>query len=34
MIYVTSDLHGIALSKLQVLLQNANFSPEDTLFVL
>ena len=34
MIYVTSDLHGIALSQLQLLLQNANFSPEDTLFVL
>ena len=34
MIYVTSDLHGIALSQLQVLLQKAGFSPEDTLFVL
>lgn len=34
MIYVTSDLHGIALSQLQLLLQNANFSTVDTLFVL
>lgn len=34
MIYVTSDLHGIPLSRLQILLQHAKFSPEDTLFVL
>ena len=34
MIYVISDLHGIALSRLQDLLHQANFSQEDTLFVL
>jgi len=34
MIFVTSDLHGIALSRLQNLLQKAGFSAEDTLFVL
>ena len=34
MIYVTSDLHGVALSHLKALLQQAGFGPEDTLFVL
>lgn len=33
-IYVTSDLHGIALSRLQTLLRRAKFTQDDFLFVL
>lgn len=34
MIYAISDLHGICLQDLQQLLRQAEFSEEDTLFVL
>ena len=34
MIYVTSDLHGCGVEKLERLLQKAGFSGEDYLFVL
>ena len=34
MIYVTSDLHGYPLKKFQRLLEKAEFSQEDFLFVL
>lgn len=34
MIYVTSDLHGLELSKFQALLKKANFSDNDQLYVL
>ncbi len=34
MIYVTSDLHGLELEKLQALLKKANFSEHDWLFIL
>lgn len=34
MIYVTSDLHGISLQRLKSLLFQADFSGDDTLFVL
>ena len=34
MIYAISDLHGIPLSQLKSLLTQANFSEQDTLFVL
>lgn len=34
MIYVTSDLHGLKLTKLKALLKKAYFSKNDWLFVL
>ncbi len=34
MIYVTSDLHGLPLSKLQELLGKVNFSDDDWLYIL
>ncbi len=34
MIYVTSDLHGLELSKLQELLGKVNFSDNDWLYIL
>ncbi|MCQ2451347.1 MAG: metallophosphoesterase [Clostridia bacterium] len=34
MIYVTSDLHGLSLSKLKELLQKVNFSDNDWLYIL
>ena len=34
MIYVTSDLHGLELSKLEELLKKVNFSPDDWLYIL
>ncbi len=34
MIYVSSDWHGVALSKIKALLSSAEFSSEDFLFVL
>lgn len=34
MIYVTSDLHGVSVRKLKALLKQADFSEDDTLFVL
>ena len=33
-IYVTSDLHGLKLEKLEALLQKAGFSDSDWLFIL
>ena len=33
-IYVTSDLHGLKLEKLQALLEKVNFSNRDWLFIL
>ncbi len=34
MIYVTSDLHGLPLSKLKELLKKVNFSDNDWLYIL
>lgn len=34
MIYVTSDLHGLSLSKLKELLGKVNFSDKDWLYIL
>lgn len=34
MIYVTSDLHGLELSKLKALLKKVNFSDNDWLYIL
>lgn len=34
MIYVTSDLHGLKLSKLEELLRKVNFSDDDWLYIL
>ena len=34
MIYVTSDLHGLELSKLEALLQKVNFLDNDWLYIL
>ena len=34
MIYVTSDLHGLEITKLNALLKKACFNENDRLFVL
>ena len=34
MVYVTSDLHGLELTKLKALLKKAYFNENDWLFVL
>lgn len=34
MIYVTSDLHGLELTRLQALLKKVNFSENDVLYIL
>ncbi len=34
MVYVTSDLHGLELTKLKDLLKKAYFNENDWLFVL
>lgn len=34
MIYVTSDLHGLEITKLKALLKKACFNENDRLFVL
>ena len=34
MVYAISDLHGVELEKLKALLEKANFSDNDWLFVL
>lgn len=34
MVFVISDLHGYSLKKLKLLLEKANFSNDDTLYIL